>query len=177
MAAVDGMPVVTTDFARFDAVPHQTTLHLVNNFVLLTTRFLYRFSNTCEEKLSEVSSGIQSLEISLSIIEAKLKIKGLEAAPAGAPAAAPAAAAAPTPQAAPSSAPPVAAVVPEPEPEPEPVEATGVKVKDHPSYKRFVKMLELGVPKQAVKNKMLSEAPDLNPDMIDDPQQIIAEGA
>jgi hypothetical protein len=33
------------------------------------------------------------------------------------------------------------------------------------------------VPKQAVKNKMLSEAPDLNPDMIDDPQQIIAEGA
>ena len=69
---------------------------LVNNFVLQTTRFLNRFSNTCEEKLSEVSSGIQSLEISLSIIEAKLKIKGLEAAPAGAPAAAPAAAAAPT---------------------------------------------------------------------------------
>ena len=73
-------------------VPHQTTLHLVNNFVLQTTRFLNRFSLTCEEKLAEVSSGIQSLEISLSIIEAKLKIKGLEAAPATAPAPAPAAA-------------------------------------------------------------------------------------
>lgn len=161
-------------------VPHQTTLHLVNNFVLQTTRFLNRFSLTCEEKLAEVSSGIQSLEISLSIIEAKLKIKGLEAAPATAPAPAPAAA--PVQAAAPStgaSAPPVAQATPQAvaEPEPEPVQPAGVKVKDHPSYKRFVKMLDLGVPLQAVKNKMLAEAPDLDEDMMDDPNQIIADGA
>lgn len=156
-------------------VPHQTTLHLVNNFVLQTTRFLNRFASTCEEKLAEVSSGIQSLEISLSIIEAKLKIKGLEAAPAAAPA--PTSAAAPPTAAAPSTAPPVADAAPPPEPEPEPVQAAGVKVKDHPSYKRFVKMLELGVPLQAVKNKMLAEAPDLDEDMMDDPNQIIADGA
>ena len=155
-------------------VPHQTTLHLVNNFVLQTTRFLNRFSITCEEKLAEVSRGIQSLEISLSIIEAKLKIKGLEAAPATAPAPAPAAP--PVQAAAPSTAPPVAEATPQTEPEPEPVQPAGVKVKDHPNYKRFVKMLDLGVPLQAVKNKMTSEAPDLDADMMDDPNQIIAEG-
>jgi hypothetical protein len=37
-------------------------------------------------------------------------------------------------------------------------------------------MLNLGVPLQAVKNKMLVEAPDLDPDMIDDPEQLIPEG-
>ena len=45
------------------------------------------------------------------------------------------------------------------------------------SYKRFVKMLDLGVPLQAVKNKMLVEAPQLNPDMLDDPLQSVPDGA
>jgi hypothetical protein len=69
-------------------VPHQTTLHLINNFVLQTTRFLNRFSNVCEEKLATVSRDIQGLEISLSIIESKLDIKGLSTAPPGVPRAA-----------------------------------------------------------------------------------------
>ena len=116
---------VATDFSKFDPVPHQTTLHLVNNFVLQTTRFLNRFSNTCEEKLAELSSDIQSLEISLSIVEAKLDIQGLDMS-APPPSSAPAA-----PAAAESAPPPTKAPL-EPEPEPEPVaEPAGVKVKDH----------------------------------------------
>jgi hypothetical protein len=73
----------TTDFSKFDPVPHKTTLHLVNNFVLQTTRFLNRFSNICEEKLAVVAKDIQSLEISLSIIESKLQIEGLDDPPPG----------------------------------------------------------------------------------------------
>jgi len=121
---------VATDFSKFDPVPHQTTLHLVNNFVLQTTRFLNRFSNTCEEKLAELSSDIQSLEISLSIVEAKLDIQGLDTS-------APPPSSAPAPPAAAESAPPPTKtpLEPEPEPEPEPVAegpaAGGVAVKDH----------------------------------------------
>ena len=116
---------VATDFSKFDPVPHQTTLHLVNNFVLQTTRFLNRFSNTCEEKLAELSSDIQSLEISLSIVEAKLDIQGLDMSappPSSAPAAPAAAESAPPPTKAP--------LEPEPEPEPD-AQPAGVKVKDH----------------------------------------------
>jgi hypothetical protein len=35
------------------------------------------------------------------------------------------------------------------------------------SYKRFCKMMDLGVPLQAVKNKMMVEAPDLDPDLLE----------
>eukprot|EP01047_Picozoa_sp_COSAG01_P038554 COSAG01_NODE_3134_length_6530_cov_80.581092_2_plen_64_part_00 len=35
------------------------------------------------------------------------------------------------------------------------------------SYKRFCKMMDLGVPLQAVKNKMAVEAPELNPEMLE----------
>jgi len=45
------------------------------------------------------------------------------------------------------------------------------------SYKRFVKMLDLGVTLQAVKNKMLVEAPQLDPDMLDDTLQSVPDGA
>ena len=38
-------------------------------------------------------------------------------------------------------------------------------------------MLDLGVPLQAVKNKMLVEAPQLDPDMLDDTLQSVPDGA
>ena len=165
------LEVSPTDFSRFDPVPHQTTLHLINNFVLQTTRFLNRFSNVCEEKLANVSRDIQGLEISLSIIEAKLNIDGLDEKVPGATAAAPPAVApAVAPRVPPADLAAGAGAGPEPEPEmAAPVAST--MVKEDPNYKRFCKMLDLGVPLQAVKNKMAVEMPDLDPSMLDDPLQ------
>ena len=154
---------VTTDYSRYDAVPHQTTLHLVNNFVLQTTRFLNRFSAVCEEKLSDVSKNIQHLETQLSIIEAKLdsiEDAGADDVPPPAPEPAPAA---PAPAAGGAPPPPPPAPDDEPPPPPPPIEDAPPekKVKDDPRYNRFIKLLNMGVPLQAVKNKMGVEAPEL----------------
>ena len=138
-----------------------------------------RFSNVCEEKLANVSRDIQGLEISLSIIEAKLNIDGLgekvPGAVAGGSAPAPAA---PAPPSGGGGAAGAGAetgveqgVEQGPEPEPEVAVAATTRVKEDPNYKRFCKMLDLGVPLQAVKNKMAVEAPDLDPNMLDDPTQ------
>ena len=41
------------------------------------------------------------------------------------------------------------------------------QVKDHPDYARFFKMLAVGVPAQAVRNKMALEG--ISPDLLDTP--------
>ena len=50
----------------------QKTLLLVNNFITNTGIFLNNFSNCCETKLSDVSLRINRIEITLSLLEAKL---------------------------------------------------------------------------------------------------------
>ena len=101
---MEDLPV---DFTQVNPVPLRKTVLLVNNFVANTVRFLNHFSNTCEEKLTNVSNNISRLEIQLSILEAKLNsIPGLEdvtSASAGQ------AQAQPQPQAEPSAQPPPAA--------------------------------------------------------------------
>lgn len=172
------MDHVATDYSKYDAVPHQTTLHLVNNFVLQTTRFLNRFSNVCEDKLATVAKNIQNLETTLAIIEAKLgSIDDSDDAPVASQGTdivtAPAAPGGNADGAPPP--PPPAADETQPPPPPEPA-APEIKVKDDPRYGRFSKLLNMGVPLQAVKNKMAVEAPGLNADLMDDPEQPMPPG-
>ncbi len=99
------------NFETAEAVPQRKTVSLINNFVISTTQFINRFAFLCERKLSQISTDIDNLELTLCLLEAKLaSIPGLEAVTASsAPpsaassssssssAAAPAAAAAPSP--------------------------------------------------------------------------------
>ena len=67
------------NYEQVDPVPYKTTLAFINNFVINTTQFVNRFSYLAEQKLSDVSRDIHRLEITMSILEAKLdSIPGLE---------------------------------------------------------------------------------------------------
>jgi len=60
------------DFTEVDPIPYRKSLTFVNSFLIQTTQFLNRFANTCEQKLSDVSSQLQQLEITMGLLEAKL---------------------------------------------------------------------------------------------------------
>jgi len=60
------------DYTDVEAIPYQKTLSFVNNFIIKTTEFINRFSFLCEEKLTSVSRQLQRLEITMSLLEAKL---------------------------------------------------------------------------------------------------------
>ncbi|KAK3241919.1 hypothetical protein CYMTET_48352 [Cymbomonas tetramitiformis] len=175
-------------------VPDQKTLVLVNTFIIQTAGLLNRFSALCERKLEAVNRNIQRVDVQLSLLEAKLNsVDGLAqvratassgAAPdASTPSstngpapASPAAAAPPPPPPPPpgvatavpgGEAPAPATPTPPPAAEPQPVQEAYLKVKDHSEYAKFFRMERMGVPAQAVKNKMALEG--LDADMLDNP--------
>ena len=63
---------MSLDMQKVKSLPIQKSLLLINNFVINTTKFLNAFSETCEKKISQVSSKATALEIMLAILEAKL---------------------------------------------------------------------------------------------------------
>lgn len=152
---------------------------LINNFVLNTTSFLNNFTDVCEKKLSGVSGKLSELEILLAVLEAKLDsipsiddgdspsapIPATGDAEAGATAASVTAAPVATNDAAPASA-PAADAAPA-------VDSGMIAVKDHPDYKPFAKLLKVGVPLQAAKNKLSAAGLNLDPEMLNDPDQMI----
>jgi WASH complex subunit CCDC53 len=156
------------DLRHSKPIPIKKTLVIVNNYIVNTTRFLNRFSEIVDEKLIKVSTSLARLETTLSVLESKLgSVPGLDAtepppipepvttttttAPAaGGEAVAPAAA-------------PAAAPAPEP---------AGTKVKDHPEYARYFKLLKLGMPIEQIKLKLSSET-DLDPNMLETPDAMV----
>ena len=63
---------MSLDMQKVKSLPIQKSLLLINNFVINTTKFLNAFSETCEKKISQVSSKATGLEIMLAVLEAKL---------------------------------------------------------------------------------------------------------
>lgn len=175
-----------------DAVPIKQALVLINTFITDTTAFLNKFALLADDRLRKVDQQVTSVEKSLLVLEGKLNsVQGLEAGAhqptASAPAPVPAGEAAPAVDASTAPvAPPPAPVAPAPatagdpastdataasvEPEPEPVpapEANVLLIKDDPMFARWFTMTKVGIPLQAVKNKMASEG--LDPSVMDRP--------
>ncbi|KAH3738664.1 WASH complex subunit 3-like [Dreissena polymorpha] len=179
----DGLPLVGPgiDYTKVDAINQKRLIAFINHFVTHTAGFLNRFSCVCEEKLEHLSHRIQQLDITMSLLEAKINsIPGLENVTAplssSSSSSSSTAPAAPTEGAGPVAPPTVAApAVPAapapgsqeapPPPPAEPVAANPVS-KD-PRYQKFFKMLQFGVPVPAIKTKMSVEG--LNPDLLDTP--------
>ena len=153
-------------------IPHRKLLVMLNQFTVTTTRFLNRFANQCDDRLSRVSSDLSNLETTLAILEAKLSsVPGLEGAAAaadtsaipdvapdqppaqsvgvGKPAAAPLQ---------PAGQPPVAA---------NPAPPAGPPAKDDPVYATYFKLIRLGMPLEQAKLKCQSEGN--NPNVLDHP--------
>mmetsp|Transcript_6041 Transcript_6041/g.14677 ORF Transcript_6041/g.14677 Transcript_6041/m.14677 type:complete len:225 (-) Transcript_6041:1563-2237(-) len=209
------------DLSAVSPVPYKQTIFLVNNFIVNTAQFLNKFSSVCNEKLARVSRNLQRVEISLSILEAKLdSIPGLsevkaeredilpsaggagpEVEQSGAPPPPPPSGAPPPPPPPPGGAPPPPPPppggAPPPPPPPPPggappppsgsdstppapstesvasAEETRLRVKDDPRYEKYLKMIKVGLPPQAVRQKMAAEAPELNGDLIEDPDAFV----
>ncbi|XP_048769445.2 WASH complex subunit 3-like [Ostrea edulis] len=173
----DGLPLVGSgvDYTKVEAIQQKRTIAFINHFITHTASFLNRFSCVCEEKLEHLSNRIQNLEITLSLLETKLSsIPGLDSVTAPTVASetpastsapgAPPAPAAPLAQGAP---PPPPTQDDGPPPPPPEEETPSNPVSKDPRYAKFFKMLQVGVPAPAVKNKMKAEG--LDDSLLDTP--------
>ncbi|KAA0721024.1 WASH complex subunit 3 [Triplophysa tibetana] len=173
----DGLPIVGSgiDLTKVPAIQQRRIIAFLNQFIVHTVRFLNRFSTVCEEKLSTVSLRIQQIETTLSILEAKLaSIPGLEdvtvdgvrpSAQTNGPTVD-------------GSHPSGSSTVPPPEvtsqtqgvtqePKAEAPAENVMTVAKDPRYARYLKMVQVGVPVMAIKNKMILEG--LDPSLLDTP--------
>nr|XP_023825281.1 WASH complex subunit 3 [Salvelinus alpinus] len=178
----DGLPIVGSgiDLTKVPAIQQRRVVAYLNQFIVHTVRFLNRFSTVCEEKLASISLRIQQIETTLSILEAKLSsIPGLEDVRVEGVGQRPATEVnGPVAVVVPSQPEtPIALAVPLPPPEASPnipdpraAEAAGdnrMTVAKDPRYARYLKMVQVGVPVMAIKNKMVQEG--LDPNLLDTP--------
>ncbi|XP_027019706.1 WASH complex subunit 3 [Tachysurus fulvidraco] len=176
----DGLPIVGSgiDLTKVPAIQQRRIVTFLNQFIVHTVRFLNRFSTVCEEKLSAISLRIQQIETTLSILETKLSsIPGLEdvtvdrvdrrpSAETNGPAvvsSAPAGSTAPSP---PSEVPGQGQEGSR-GPKGESAADNMMTVAKDPRYARYLKMVQVGVPVMAIKNKMILEG--LDPNLLDSP--------
>ncbi|KAM4614788.1 WASH complex subunit 3 [Polymixia lowei] len=184
----DGLPIVGSgvDLTKVPAIQQRRIVAYLNQFIVHTVRFLNRFSTVCEEKLANISLRIQQIETTLSILEAKLSsIPGLDdvkieeisqrqTAEANGPTVNQSQTDGPTAVAVPP--PETPQNVPEavPEQKAEAVAENVMTVAKDPRYARYLKMVQVGVPVMAIKNKMVLEG--LDPNLLDTPDAPVPDG-
>ncbi|NXA23705.1 WASC3 protein, partial [Ibidorhyncha struthersii] len=157
------------------AIQQKRTVAFLNQFVVHTVQFLNRFSTVCEEKLSALSLRIQQIETTLNILDAKLSsIPGLEdvkfqvsSANMNSVTNGPVAQATTDQQTAVSPPSGQVNIHEEGLQKTEVVTENVRTVAKDPRYARYLKMVQVGVPVMAIRNKMISEG--LNPDLLETP--------
>ncbi|KAB0388762.1 hypothetical protein E2I00_000816 [Balaenoptera physalus] len=165
----DGLPLTGSgiDLTKVPAIQQKRTVAFLNQFVVHTVQFLNPFSAVCEEKLADLSLRIQQIETTLNILDAKLSsIPGLDDAIF---------------EVSPIS---VTRITNETRSEttaeqsqnslqdsgPQESEVTPeniLTVAKDIRYARYLKMVQVGVPVMAIRNKMISEG--LDPDLPERP--------
>ncbi|XP_055506511.1 WASH complex subunit 3 [Leucoraja erinacea] len=174
----DGLPLVGSgiDLTRVPAIQQKRTVAFLNQFIAHTVQFLNRFSTVCEEKLATLSLRIQQIETTLNILEAKLSsIPGLEDVTLE-----------PSIQSHNvSNGPNSNQNHPSPTQDQQNVEPSiqikadsptenAITVAKDPRYARYLKMVQVGVPVMAIRNKMISEG--LNPELLETPNALVPDG-
>lgn len=170
----DGVPLMGSgiDLTKVPAIQQKRTVAFLNQFVVHTVQFLNRFSTVCEEKLADLSLRIQQIETTLNILDAKLSsIPGLDDV---------------TFEVSPLN------VTRESHSEttseqsqqnslqdsgPQESEVTAeniLTVAKDPRYARYLKMVQVGVPVMAIRNKMISEG--LDPELLEKPDAPVPDG-
>ncbi|XP_074758070.1 WASH complex subunit 3 isoform X3 [Athene noctua] len=166
----DGLPIVGSgiDLTKVPAIQQKRTVAFLNQFVVHTVQFLNRFSTVCEEKLSALSLRIQQIETTLNILDAKLSsIPGLEdvkfevsSANMNSVTNGPVTQATADQQTQNN-------MCEEGLQKMEVVTENIRTVAKDPRYARYLKMVQVGVPVMAIRNKMIFEG--LNPDLLETP--------
>ncbi|XP_063165575.1 WASH complex subunit 3 isoform X2 [Candoia aspera] len=173
----DGLPLVGSgiDLTKVPAIQQKRTVAFLNQFVVHTVQFLNRFSTVCEEKLSALSLRIQQIETMLNILDAKLSsVPGLEDEISNTSVMNGSVSQTLIDPQTTNVSPNLETSVPELGQQR--TDGTGENVttvaKD-PRYARYLKMVQVGVPVMAIRNKMISEG--LNPDLLDNVMPAVEE--
>ncbi|XP_028934917.1 WASH complex subunit 3 [Ornithorhynchus anatinus] len=181
----DGLPLMGSgiDLTKVPAIQQKRTVAFLNQFVVHTVQFLNRFSTVCEEKLSALSLRIQQIETTLNILDAKLSsIPGLEDVKFEISNANVNTVTNSTPLEAPSN---QQSATISPQSEQSSIQDPGLQknevaaenaltVAKDPRYARYLKMVQVGVPVMAIRNKMISEG--LDPDLLEKPDALVTDG-
>ncbi|XP_050606196.1 WASH complex subunit 3 isoform X4 [Macaca thibetana thibetana] len=172
----DGLPLMGSgiDLTKVPAIQQKRTVAFLNQFVVHTVQFLNRFSTVCEEKLADLSLRIQQIETTLNILDAKLSsIPGLddvtvEVSPLNVTSVTNGA----HPEA--TSEQPQSSTQDSGLQESEVSAENILTVAKDPRYARYLKMVQVGVPVMAIRNKMVSEG--LDPDLLERPDAPVPDG-
>lgn len=152
------------DPASIKPLQIQTTLLYVNNFIVNSTKFLNNFSESCDIKLTNISTKINSLDTILCVLEAKLNsVPGLETDDIPPPSTTTSSSAPNPPQTEQDNVPPSS--------QPS-TPSDMVKASEHPDYAPFFKLQRLGVPMPVVSAKTV--AAGLDPNVLEDPDAMIS---
>ncbi|XP_023572668.1 WASH complex subunit 3 isoform X2 [Octodon degus] len=173
----DGLPLMGSgiDLTKVPAIQQKRTVAFLNQFVVHTVQFLNRFSTVCEEKLANLSLRIQQIETTLNILDAKLaSIPGLddvmlEASPVSVTSVTDRSHSEATSEQSQNS-------TQDPGPQESEVSSENIlTVAEDPRYARYLKMVHVGVPVMAIRNKMISEG--LDPDLLERPGAPVPDAA
>ncbi|XP_008054690.1 WASH complex subunit 3 isoform X2 [Carlito syrichta] len=172
----DGLPLMGSgiDLTKVPAIQQKRTVAFLNQFVVHTVQFLNRFSTLCEEKLADLSLRIQQIETTLNILDAKLSsIPGLdditfEVSPSSITRVTNGSHSEATSEQSQNS-------TQDSGPQESEVSAENIlTVAKDPRYARYLKMVQVGVPVMAIRNKMISEG--LDPDLLERPDAPVPDG-
>ncbi|XP_049940427.1 WASH complex subunit 3 [Schistocerca serialis cubense] len=148
---VDGLPIIGpgVDYTQVTPIHQKRMYAFINHFITNTVSFLNKFSQSCELRLEKFDSRLQKLEASLCILETKLNsIAGLDEVPVTV------SYSADKPE---ELQPPVTTETITEQPDTQP--------QIDPALSKFVRMIQVGVPVQAVRMKMQAEGMD--PSVLD----------
>lgn len=166
------LPIIepTIDYTKVPPINQKRTISFINHFIIHTVTFLNKFAMSCEEKLFEFENKLQKVEASLEILESWLssvpeleqdvrEMNSTENTKEN------------------KSEESEVSKIDEPDNsnknEPNNQETEEQPKSRDPRYEKYLKMIHFGVPKQAVKLKMIQEG--LDSSILDDSQQILSK--
>jgi WASH complex subunit CCDC53 len=165
------LPNLEPALANIEPIAIKKTLMIVNNFIINTVDFCNKFSVLSERKLAKISQNIQRIEIVLALLEAKLEsvpwLNGsVPSGGGGVPTSAPAPDMSGAPPPPIDGAPPPPPGAPQPGSDaPPPPAASFIKLKDDDRYKKYFKMIEMGIQKEALYARVSGDG--LDPAVLD----------
>ncbi|XP_022903053.1 WASH complex subunit 3 [Onthophagus taurus] len=152
----------TVDYQSILPIQQKRTIAFVNNFVMNTVSFLNHFAQSCESRLMEFEYKVQKVEAGLMILESQLaSIQGINENDE-------------TPIKESNNSVELPSIVTNQE-ESDKIDSVnepkGIIACQDERFAHFFKMVQVGVPAQAVKNKMIIEGVD--PNILDTPNAVI----
>ncbi len=181
MEEVDSISVAVSniDINKVEALEHRRIAAFINHFLSTTVTFLNQFTRKCESKLDKIQQKLFQIDSALRILECKLEsLPEVQASKSNTSAG----------EESRIQQPEISSVLSstkndnEPSPsqnesssQQEGHEEEGIKAEQHtkqslredPTYAKYFKMMYVGVPVQAIKQKMMSEG--IDPAILDHP--------